>query len=99
MLQVNTTEWVVECKRVRCSLSVALNGEEAAISGGESQNGLRRAEVAAEEAAAKAPGAAGIVEEVEEIPRAAGAGMQASTSSSPDQRCAQLVYLACSGAG
>ncbi len=79
---------IVECNCVRCSASVALNGEEAGISGGESRIGLRRAEVAAEEAAAKAPGAAGIVEEVEEIPRAAGAGMQASTSGLADQRCA-----------
>ncbi|CAL8461811.1 g1342 [Coccomyxa elongata] len=71
--------------------SVALNGEEAGISSGESQIGLRRAEVAAEEAAAKAPGAAGIVEEVEEIPRAAGAGMQASTSSLADQSWAQTA--------
>ena len=78
-----------------CSPSVALNGEEeVGISGGESKIGLRRAEVAAEEAAAKAPGAAGMLEEVEEIPRGDGAGMQASTSSLAAQRCAHAV-LSC----
>lgn len=52
----------------------------------ESQIGLRRALVSADEAAAKSPAAAG--DDIEEIPRPGVAGAQASTSTSEEDRCA-----------
>ncbi len=65
-----------------------MNGEEAVAGQEDSQIGLRRALVAADEAAAKAPAAAGNADHVEEIPRPDMAGGQASTSASEEDRCA-----------